>query len=130
MVGFNPDSSAMLLKNPLTDSQTDARSFILSPTMEALKDQKDTVEILGIDANPIVGNGKNPFPILEAGGDMDFGDTVAPVFDGVSDEVLKQLDQLRFDHDEGREGIVGDLRATILNGLAEIVQSFLKCRFA
>jgi hypothetical protein len=40
--------------NLLADSQTDARSWILTPAMQSLEDDKYALEVFGVYANAIV----------------------------------------------------------------------------
>ena len=59
-LGLHPDSPALLLENPLTDREADPRSLVLAAPMQPLKNHEDALEVLRIDADPVIGDGENP----------------------------------------------------------------------
>ena len=91
--------------------------------MQPLKHAKNLFEVLRIDSQPVVLHRKCPsFAAILGDGDMDFGDSRTLVFDGIADEVLKQLNQLHIVcHDVGQR-IVCHQRAFIFNGAAQIYE--------
>jgi hypothetical protein len=63
--------------------------------VKTLENSKDFLPVLAIDANTIVLNGKQPLPAPCLGGDMNLRRLAAAVTDGVTDEVLEHLLQLK-----------------------------------
>ena len=59
--------------------------------MQSLKDAEDSVHVLGRDSDTIVAHAENYLisPALTA--DRHNGTPIAPIFDGVSDEILEHL---------------------------------------
>ena len=84
--------------------------------MQTLKKPKDFLLVLGVDADAVVADSENPVSVLALGRDMHDGRPVrAAVFDGVADEVLEQLLQMRAVHPKRRQRIRGDPRAGFRN---------------
>jgi hypothetical protein len=108
--------SAVALHNLLADRQTNPGTSILLPAVKPLKDDENPLGILRGDANPIVADGKNPPVAVSAGRDMDAGRLGSAELDGVSDQVLKQLDQLEVICHQCGKGIMSDEGPVFLDG--------------
>jgi len=79
----------MAFYNSSADSQTDTRAWIFVPAMEPLKDSENGVEILRLDADPVVLHREEPRGRLFSRREVDVRRLLATEFDGVSDEVLE-----------------------------------------
>ncbi len=87
----------MALDDLFTNGQPDACARVLVAGVQALKHLKDTFVVLGIYADAVIAHGKNPIVLVALGRDVDLGGVVLGLeFDGVADQVLKDLDQLWF----------------------------------
>src|SRR5512132_1609815 len=95
-LGFYPYASTMALHNFLADGQTDAGSGIFVPRVEPLKNDEDPIGILWIDPDAMITHGKYPFACRALRGDMNARRLFATEFDGVAQQILKQLHQLSF----------------------------------
>ena len=116
--GFNPDAAAVAFDDALADGQADAGAGVFC-AVEALEDCEDVAGVLGIDAEAIVGNGKNPVPAGFAGREVDARGIIAVIFDRVRDEILQQLAEVGLiNHDLGQM-IEGHLRAATVNSHLE-----------
>src|SRR5687767_2352591 len=107
----------MALDDFLANGQADAGAGKLAPRMQPLEQTKNPVKVLRIDADPVVLDRKQPLRsgILD-GADMDLRDGVAVILDRVADEVLKQLNQLRFIRQNAGEWIMRHPSATVFHG--------------
>src|SRR5689334_11818008 len=106
----------MAFDDLLADGQPDTRPRILLPAMQTLEYDKDTFDILLFNPNAIVFYAKDPPPVPQDGADMNPRLPPASELDGVADQVLEQLHQLRGIRLDGRQRIVGDLRAALADG--------------
>jgi len=62
------------LDNSLADSQSNAGAAIVIPLVKPLEHTKNSVEVLGINSQPIVTDRKRPFVLLTfGGGDVNAG---------------------------------------------------------
>ena len=86
---LHPDAPAVTLHDLLADGQADACAGILFSGVQALEDDKDALGILGIDADAVVADGKDPFTSLLFSRDMNPGRLLTAELDGVADQVLK-----------------------------------------
>jgi len=57
----------------LQTARADARAFVLRPGVEALEDQKYSVEVLRINTNPVVAHANFPCTFLALRADMYLG---------------------------------------------------------
>ena len=57
---FHPHRAAGLLDDPAADGQPDPGAGIFVARVEALEDGEDAMEILRLDADAVVANGKDP----------------------------------------------------------------------
>src|SRR6266511_2381108 len=63
--GLDPDSSAVTLHDLLGDGEANAAAGIIMPIVQALKDQKDALEVLRLNANAIILDPEQPLiPLL------------------------------------------------------------------
>ena len=104
---FHPDSAAMPFHDALAEGQADAGARVLGLAVETLEDNKNALKIRRLDADAIVAHGESPKCGWRSAGagsrrrigrfachaDVDMGTGLAMKFEGVADEVLKQLDQ-------------------------------------
>ena len=63
--------------------------------MQALKQHKDPFKVLRFYTQAIVLHGKDPFSVALAGGDVYARCLGTTILNGITDEVLKHLGQLR-----------------------------------
>ena len=111
--GFHPNPSAVAFDNLFADGQPDACAGILIASVQPLEDDKNSLEILRVDSNPVIAHTEVPnfagrrglgrcvvrFPLDR---DMDFGRLLVAELDRIADQVLKQLSQLcGISHDTG-----------------------------
>src|SRR5438445_1554668 len=116
MLGHHPDPSPQPLQNLLANGQSDSRALELRSPVQALKKDEDPFKVLWVNSHAIVPHGKNPFLATVFGGrDMHVRHFGAVVFDGVPDEVLKYLGQLRIVRRDGWQRIVSHHRTALLN---------------
>ncbi len=111
----------MPLNDLLADGQAYTGTLVIFAGVQALKDDKDALEILGVDANAIVTHGKFPFlfPILH--GNVHPRRFIRLVeLKGIADQILEQLHQLGFIRHHQRHVIVGDHRMGFFDGQAQI----------
>jgi hypothetical protein len=57
--GFDPNPASQPLHSSPANRQADSGSRLLR-SVQAPENPKDVIEVLGIDANPVILNGKNP----------------------------------------------------------------------
>src|SRR6266705_2149543 len=76
------------------DGQTDTRAGVFVACMEPLEHLKDTLEVLRRDPNAVVPNGENPLTPAGSGSNMNLWSVPVAVFDGVPNQILKQLRKL------------------------------------
>jgi hypothetical protein len=80
------------LYDPLAYRQTYSGAGVLLPAAKPLEEDENALRILRGDADPVVAYGKRPPVAIAAGGDVDARWFASPKFDGIPDQVLKQLD--------------------------------------
>ena len=85
----------MLLDHLLADRQADSVPGIFRARVQAPENLENIFRVFGGDADPVIGHGKDPFFSLHFRIHSNHGWLGAAKLDGVSDEVLKYLDQLR-----------------------------------
>jgi hypothetical protein len=90
-VGFQPDSSTVLVDNLLANRQPDPVTGILGARMQAVKDGKNDFRVFWCDVDAVVGYRKHPFRLFPLRGYLNHGRLSAAKLDGVSDQVLKHL---------------------------------------
>src|ERR1700732_1136423 len=98
--------------------------------MQPLKQDKNPVEMLTINSQAVVLDGKYPLlPAVLAGGDMHARDFCAVVLDGIPDEVLEYLGQLRIVCGDGWQRIVSYNRTALLDHGSQVCDSRFQCVF-
>jgi hypothetical protein len=75
----------MTFYNPFTNGKADARSRIFFPAVQTLKNHENSVAILPLDPDAVVGHGKPPAIIDADRADMDGRGFFAPEFNGIAD---------------------------------------------
>src|SRR6202030_3760503 len=97
------------------NGQSDAGALEFFSPMQPLENYEDPFEVLRVNSHAIVLHTKNPFiATVLCGRDVYVRSFGGAVFDCVSDEILKKLDQLRFVHRDGWQQIVSYNRAAFL----------------
>ena len=114
----------------LTDRQPNSCPRILRARVQTLENHKDLLSILGIDPDPVILDAEHPLVAPAFCLDLNPWYPIVPEFDGITDEILKQLYQLRVITQHDRQGITHDLRARLLNRLLEIAQRAIQRRLA
>src|SRR5260370_39014196 len=84
-LGLHPDSPACALDNPLANRKAHAGAWILDRVLKTLEDPKDLLLVLGIYADAVILNGKQPFLALPLGRDMNPRRLASAVVDRVPD---------------------------------------------
>ena len=77
------------------DGQADAGTGVILAGMEPLKHLKNTFKVLWLDADPVILDGKDPIVPTQPGADLNLRLALVAVFNGVSDQILKELGELR-----------------------------------
>ena len=127
--GFDPEAAAGFAHDAFADGEAEAAAGEVA-AVEAAEGLEDAAEILFVDAEAVVADGEDPVLAFAAGADADFGALFAAVFNGVADEVLKELHEVAgFGHDDGQIG-VGDAGAAFADGLAQVGEGFEEGGFA
>src|SRR5450755_3296341 len=92
---FHPDPAAMPLDNLLADRQPDPVSRILFPRMQAPEDYEHAVQMFGRDADPVVLYRNHPVLRHHLRLDLNHRLCRSPKLDGIANQVLEYLRQLR-----------------------------------
>ena len=112
----------MAFDNLLAQRQANTGARILQSGVQTLKEDKDTLGILRLDANTIVAHRKLPLVLVALGTDVDGGWRCSAKFDGIAHEVLEYLQQLGGVYQYGWQGRVCHHRAAFFHGDFEIGQ--------
>src|SRR5438876_10579894 len=91
---LRPDAPAMAFDNLLANRQANTRAGVLPAGVQALKDAKDTLGILRVEANAVILHREPPGVALRLDSDMHLRRTLTAVFEGVPDQVLQEPGQL------------------------------------
>src|SRR5205823_7313943 len=86
------------------------------------EEDKNALEIFRRDADAVVPDGEEPLGPFALDSDLNFGRFRASEFDGVADEILKELGELDGIAIDDRQGIVLDLSAAFGEGKFEVGQ--------
>src|SRR5207237_658711 len=86
---FEPDAAAVLLDNPLTYRQAHPTPLVLAAAVQALKDGKDLVREPHVDADTVIDHAEDAPPIALVSRYVDTRRRPVPVFERVTDEILK-----------------------------------------
>src|SRR5829696_3726660 len=85
-LGFNPDSATMAFNDFLADGQAYAGARIFFAAMEALENNKNSLEILGGDPDAVIGDGNFPFIAVENCAEMDLRRVLAAELNRITQE--------------------------------------------
>src|ERR1051325_7300685 len=118
--GCDPDFAAMALDNLLGERETDARAPKLLLSVELLKNHEDAIVVLRLDANAVVSDAENPAAVLLRRRDVDARWLRGPELDGIGHQVLKDVFELARVRQHGRQRIVGQDGARLLDGESDI----------
>src|SRR5690349_18314309 len=94
--------------------------------MQAFERFKYDVMIFGFDTYAVILNGKPPRLVFPGCRDVDSWIQAISVLNGISDEVLKQLQELGWIYSYNRQTVVGDERFRLRDRAPQIVKSSLK----
>jgi 3-dehydroquinate synthase class II len=81
------------LDDLFAERQSDARARELLVRVQALEEKKNAFGILGLDANAIVLDRKDPALIVKFARHMDLRPFAVPELDAVANQILKELNQ-------------------------------------
>ena len=117
----------MALHDFLAQRQPNASARVFFTSVEALEDQKDTIEVFGWNANAVVADGKFPAGNSAlfwqaAGRDMNLRGLLTTKLNGVADEILQELGELHWIPFHRRQGLRLYLRSTFFDGDLQVQQ--------
>src|SRR5271170_4952523 len=119
-VGFHPDAPASPLDNSLADSEPHSGSGVFGSAVKTFEYSKDLLLKLRFDPDPVVLNGKQPIAALAASCNMDAWRIRSAIMDGVADQILKDLFQLKLEHAHARKIGARDRGAAFGDGNLQI----------
>src|SRR5580704_9537995 len=91
-----PDLAAIVLDDLAAHSKSDAGARVGSPVVQPLEDHEDTIRVLGLDADSVVGDREQPEAVvLPVHRDPDDRRAVPTELDRVADQVLEERRQQR-----------------------------------
>src|SRR5207249_12086519 len=100
--GLDPDPTAQALDDALADDQAAAGPGVGVAQLQALEEVEDPIEVLAIDADAVVRDGKHPVGSGPSRSDLDPGPASGAELERVADEILEELDhQVVVRHDRG-----------------------------
>ena len=121
----------MALHDALADRQADARAGIFLAVVQALEDDEDALEILGLDADAVVADRENPVLFIFFDTHMDHGWFLAMELNGIPDQVLEERLQLDVIRHHLRQWIVSHTALAFFNRdlqVAEYAPGLLRIR--
>jgi hypothetical protein len=86
---LEPNAAAVLLHDTLTDGQANAASGVLFAAVQPLEKTEDSIGILRLDPNAVIGHGEYGPAVAFFGCNMDTTDLLTAVLYGVADQILK-----------------------------------------
>ena len=92
--------------------------------MQSLEDDEDPVEVLRIDADPVIANRKHNVAVLSLRGDVDVRRRRASVFYSITEQILKDLGERRRVGRDGRQGIARHARSTVFDRKLQVLKAF------
>src|SRR5581483_1744232 len=116
---FNPDPSTLALDDLLAEPQTDARTWDFA-SMQAFEHTEHPAGILRIDTDFVVPHRKQTSFPVSLRRDVDPRCFLAPVLDGVGNEVLEKLHQRNLFGYHGWQRIGSYCGATLCDGSLEV----------
>src|SRR5580700_2750069 len=118
----------MALDDLLADRQSYAGAGELLPFVQPLEHAENLFEVLRVNSRSVVLHRKYPSSLATlGGGDVDPWDSRPLVLDGITDKVLKQLNQLHLVRLHGGQAIVRYKRTAFFDGAAQIHERLLQC---
>src|SRR6266496_415664 len=128
-LGLDPDPPAVTLDDLLADGEADAGAGVLGASVQPLEDDEDPVQILRVDADPVVAHLEAPLLAMGDGGDVDRRRLAGPAeLDGVSNEVLEHLAEAAGVPREGGEGAAGHRRVALLDRGSQVEERLIERR--
>src|SRR5438445_8536800 len=121
-IRLHRDPSPVILHDPFADREADPRARKFLPSVEALEDREDAVQVGPLDPDSIVAHMEQDPVLLLLESDMDAGRVLAPELDRVADEVLEQKGQLKLVTRDGGEGIMRDDGTALLERQPQVVE--------
>src|SRR5208337_568537 len=124
---LHPHAATMALHNLFADRQANARAGIFLTAMQALKNNENPVKILRSDADAVIAYAELPSTVLPSSGNVNAWRFLRPPeLDGIAEQILEKLRQLRLVGEKCRERIVRDLGPALGCGSLEILLRDLK----
>ena len=117
----------MTLYDLSANGQTDAGAGVLLARVKPLEHLKDALEELGLDADPVVLDAKDPSVFRRFSGNLDFRLPFLAVFDRITDQILEQLCKLRDICAHSRQRPGGHYRPGFRNGDPKIGNRLVAC---
>src|SRR5438045_1417113 len=118
--GLDPDAAAMPLDDPLSDREADAGAWILVAAVQPLENHKDAIEVLRLDADPVVADTEQPVSVLLGRGNVHLRSRRTAEFQRVRDQVEEHVLELALIRRYDGELIPGNDRAGVFDGQSEI----------
>src|ERR1035438_7437864 len=125
-LGLHPDSPSMAFHDILSNRQTDAVARVLRARVQTTKDRKDIFSIFRSDPDAVIADGKTPRARYLFRRHMHARRLRAVKLEGISDQVSKELPDLRLVGEHHREWIMGHPGAGLLNGGSQVGQCILQ----
>jgi hypothetical protein len=125
---FDPDSSMISLDDSPTNGQTNPSAGVFIVVVKALEEAKYVLLVLGLDANAVVLDGEYAMAILTLPADADLRSSFrAPIFNRVSNEVLKKLLQVCGVNANSGQRFRAYVRARFVYGRGQVGEDILEC---
>src|SRR5271166_1059704 len=119
---LHPHAAAVPFHNLFADRQANAGARILLTAVQALENNENPVKILRGYANAVIAYAELPGTMLPYCGNMNAGRFLPPPeLDGIAEQILEKLRQLRLVGDQCRQRIVRDHRSALGNGYIKIL---------
>ena len=106
----------------LANGQPYPSARIFTASVESLEKDKDSLGVLGVEADPVIADGKSPLVALLRRRDMDVRWELTPELKGITQQVLKYTAQLRDIRQYDGQGIMGDHRPGVGNDPVQVLQ--------
>ena len=123
--GVDPDLAPMLLDDSLAGGESYAGARNTS-IVQPLEEPKNTVPIFALDADAVVGYRELPLRSGWNGGDMDGKRALSPILDRVRDQILEDLNELRFVSPNDGQRIVSNCSTAVGDCFPQIQQTDLE----
>src|SRR5256885_6163573 len=106
--GLHPDPAAVTLHNLLADGEPQARARVLVLPMQALEDDEDPLEVLWVDADPVVPHAEQPLPVASLCREPDLERSGPAELERVGDQVQEHVLQLAAVGGDHWQAVPGD----------------------